>query len=327
MARTRRARPDLSESWDDVEAEGDNHIYSEEDERQEMRGSYRPDAREERWRRDMRTSRVGIARKDKPRRSSRLSEEPELRIPSSPDAGSTTSSQRLRTSTPHFRLKERSMTSDAGKLNGKGQAKMRASTPHFRLNQRSMTSDAGKFGSRLKDEDDSEDEEDGSARGQAPVWKRGLMSVVAYAADVVGLALCNMKPIFGYLLLAYVLGGAVIFSLGFLTNSVNNALTPICRIPGVSWLQLPFCPTEPVAEIKGAAEFDQLVQVQSQFDDVLASAEVGATLPMVSYAQTNSKCHCLADCVTGHEALRSGHPRPQACSSLQQFAIKERARI
>ncbi|EMC99156.1 hypothetical protein BAUCODRAFT_65582 [Baudoinia panamericana UAMH 10762] len=112
------------------------------------------------------------------------------------------------------------------------------------------------------------------------MWVRVLRPILGYLGDIVGIALQNAKPLLGYALLLYALVGAVIFGTGFLTNSINNALTPICRIPGVSWLHLPFCPSPQVAELQGPAEFDKLVQAQSQFEDVLASTQVGANLPM-----------------------------------------------
>ncbi|KAK5114006.1 hypothetical protein LTR62_003129 [Meristemomyces frigidus] len=279
------ARPELTESWADVddEREEEDSTYTEDEERAEMRDSYRSDNRTHTSRRDMRSSRASIPGRvdgeNSRRRSARLSVEPELVMPSSPDAGRSSSSA-MRASTPHFRLKDRSLTSDAGHMNG--QAKMRASTPHFRLNQRSMTSDAGKFGSRLKDEFEAEEEqEDGGLPGQVgTMFQRMLRILLTYLLDIVGLAFRNLKPLLGYVLLAYVLVGALIFGAGFVTNSVNNALTPICRIPGASWLNLPFCPTTYTAELRGPAEFDKLVQAQSQFEDVLASTNVGASLPM-----------------------------------------------
>ncbi|KAK3672766.1 hypothetical protein LTR78_007352 [Recurvomyces mirabilis] len=280
MTRARRARPDLTESWDDVDgSEEDEEIYTEDDERAEMRDSYRSDPASSR--RNLRSSRVESATssnaRDGRRRSARLSVEPELVMPTSPDGGRSSGSA-MRASTPHFRLKDRSLTSDAGHMNGP--AKMRASTPHFRLNQRSMTSDAGRLGSRLKDGLDAEEEEDMAASPITALWQRILQSLASYLLDIVGIALRNAKPLLGYALLAYALVGAIIFGTGFVTNSINNALTPICRIPGVSYLHLPFCPATSTAELQGPAEFDKLVQAQSQFEDVLASTQVGANLPM-----------------------------------------------
>ncbi|KAK5702719.1 hypothetical protein LTR97_003665 [Elasticomyces elasticus] len=280
-ARGQGTRVDLSESWDDVDDdyEDSDEIYSKEDERAEMRDSYRSDTTPRRQ--NMRSSRTADpankAEDINRRRSARLSVEPELRLPRSADGGRASGREAtMRASTPHFRLKERSMTSDAGKLNGNGNG-MRASTPHFRLSQRSMTSDAGRFGSRLKD--DKVDEEDDGDEGSM-LWQKIARPLLGYAVDVAGIALQNLKPLLGYALLLYILGGALVFGVGFLTNTVNNALTPLCRIPGASFLHLPFCPSTTTAELQGPAEFDKLVQAQNQFEDVLASTQVGANLPM-----------------------------------------------
>jgi hypothetical protein len=266
MTRTRRARPELSESWEDVDDDEygeDSKIYTEDDERAEVgREGYRDDDVPEtpRSRRsNMRGSRMAESQQQangdaRLRRSARFSEEPQLVMPSSPDASTTSTGARLR-----------------------------ASTPHFRLNQRSLTSDAGKFASRLRDEED--EEEVGMAKVKespsgSAVWSQVLRPLLAYVMDVVGIALQTLKPLLGYALLLYILVGAVIFGLGFLTNSINNALTPVCRIPGASWMNLPFCPTITTPESQGPAEFDKLIAAQSQFEDVLQSAQVGANLPM-----------------------------------------------
>lgn len=280
---TQHRRAGLTESWDDVD-DGDFQdeglTYTEDDERAEMKDSYKADSRTPT--RDLRSSRVDFANSADGgrRRSGRPSADPELVMPSSPDAGRSKEKPGRRDGTPRMRLNQRSMTSDAGKMDGK--AKMRASTPHFRLNERSLTSDAGRLGSRLRQQmDGGEDDEgdDDAASGASAIWQR-VQPLLAYLADVVGIALRNAKPLLSYALLAYLVGGAIMFGVGFMTNSINNALTPICRVPGVSWLNLPFCPAPTTHEIQGPAEFDKLVQAQSQFEDVLASTQVGANLPM-----------------------------------------------
>ena len=90
MTRTRRARPELTESWDNVDDlddynRDDGPEYTEEDEREEMRSSYRAEPR-----RTPRNSRVDFVNRehidDNRRRSARLSVEPELIMPSSPNA-------------------------------------------------------------------------------------------------------------------------------------------------------------------------------------------------------------------------------------------------
>lgn len=286
MTRARRARPsDLGQSWDAVDCEDEGLIYTVDDERAEMADSYESDQRLPRASRELRSSRVAAMHDEREgrRRSSRLqSEEPALVMPSSPDAGrNKAKSSAVRDATPRHRLLDRSLTGDAGKRDN--QSNLRASTPHFRLNQRSFTSDAGRYGTRAEpaDVDDSEDEKHSHTVSQAStMWNRVFRPLLGYLADVVAFALDNLKPLLGYALLLYLIVGALVFGGNFLTNSVHNALSPICRFPGASWMSLPFCPTRATPELQGPAEFDKLVQAQSQFEDVLASTQVGANLPM-----------------------------------------------
>lgn len=275
MTRARgKRRVDITDSWDAI----DDHYEAmapmddEDDEREEISGSCRadPTRRIRNAALEQVNGRDGVVR-----RSTRLSVEPELIMPASPDAGS---GSRSRTDTPHFRLKERSMTSVAGKRDG-NRSKMRASTPHFRLNERSMTSDAGKFRSRLSSEVDKGIDEELVSHA-SKIWERALQPLLKYFLEVVVMALQNAKPLLGYVLLFYFIFGALVFGVGFLTNSIHRALTPICRIPGTSWLNLPFCTPVSTPEVQGPAEFDKLIQAQSEFEDVLASVQVGAILPM-----------------------------------------------
>ncbi|KAI7220853.1 hypothetical protein KC333_g2093 [Hortaea werneckii] len=278
MTRSQRGRPhDLGQSWDAMEEdyEYDEPIYDETDEREEMQDSYRSQQRHQQSSMDI----SSYERQERPRRSARLqSEETELVMPSSPDAGrSKAKSSAVRDTTPRMRMLPRSMTGDAGKI-GK-QSNLRASTPHFRANQRSFTSDAGSF-KHSADPEEVHEEEISVQGSPRTAWNQVARPLLAYLVDVIALALHYAKPLLGYALLVYIIMGAIVFGGGFLTNSINNALTPICRIPGASWLSLPFCPAHQMPEVQGSAEFDKLVQAQSQFEDVLASTQVGASLPL-----------------------------------------------
>lgn len=258
MARTRRARAELTESWEDVdnsyfagECGEDEPIYGEEDERDELGSQYR---------------------------------EPELVMPSSPDGAVRRVSNRVnaknpqRASTPHFRMNQRSLTSDAGEI----RKKQRTVTPRQRMADRSMTSDAGRMGgSRLREQHDVAGESDDEAAGSqypALIWRRGVRPLLRYAIDVVGYSLQYMKPLLGWLLLLYVLLAAMVFGSGFLTNSISNALSPVCRLPFTS--SLPFCPASGYSAPQGVAEYDKLALAQDAFQDVLANTAVGANLPL-----------------------------------------------
>lgn len=160
--------------------------------------------------------------------------------------------------------------------------------------ERSMTSDAGRFKgskSRLAENDSDEEEEEEEeeqkgkkgvkrADGQVPtlVWRKVVRPVAGYATSIVALALENGKPLLGWALLIYALAAAMVFAGGFLTHTINTALSPICRLPFTS--ALPFCPAHHVPELKGEAQFSQLMQAQDAFQDVLATTAVGTNLPL-----------------------------------------------
>ena len=281
MARTRRARPeDLTESWDDVsDSQTSDHIYDEETERDEVGSIYRSS----RTAANMNGSSLRPANdeNDTPRRRTlRSSVEPELVMPSSPDARPHhTKDGRKRDATPRLRLNERSNTSDAGQL----RRITRAQTPRARMAERSMTSDAGRFrGSKLSQHDEAEydSEEEQAPRGtdySALIWKRIARPLLTYITDVVGLVLQNLKPLLGWAVLIYLLAGLLVLGSGFLNNTINNALTPICRLPFTGGLS--FCPARNAPELQGEAQFGQLVQAQNAFEDILQSSTVGANLP------------------------------------------------
>lgn len=201
-------------------------------------------------------------------------------MPSSPDADDRATKPRAKTA--HFRVNERSMTSDAGQLHAMS-TKQRTQTPRFRMNDRSFTSDAGKFGRRSPtlvalDEDRHTNE---SSQYPELAWQHVCKPVLKYCHEIIGLVLHNAKPLIAYAVFAYLIGAALMFGSGFLTTSINRALSPICRLPGASTLfSLPFCTNDRVPEIAGPAEFDKLVQAQSAFNDILAASETGANLPL-----------------------------------------------
>lgn len=246
-------------------------IYDEEEERDELGEEYRSRMK------DSRTSQNG-SHEEPRRRSIRSSVEPELVMPTSPDAAAARRDSKQRAATPHMRMNQRSMTSDAGQI----RKAQRSATPRMRLSERSMTSDAGRMrSSRLKEQQDADydsDEEQSGIQYGSLAWKNVLRPLLQYASGVVGILMQNLKPVFALALLAYLLFAALTFGAGFLNNSINHALSPICRLPFTG--SLPFCPLPDRPEFKGTAEFDKLVQAQDAFQDVLASASTGVNLPL-----------------------------------------------
>lgn len=106
--------------------------------------------------------------------------------------------------------------------------------------------------------------------------------------DIVGQTLKALKKPISWLLAAYLFAGILMLVQNLLTASIYTALSPICRIPGVSFLHLPICqygssdPSSPTLGEGTSApvEFDALMKTQSHFEDILSESATGVTLPL-----------------------------------------------
>ncbi|KUI70219.1 hypothetical protein VM1G_05913 [Cytospora mali] len=111
-----------------------------------------------------------------------------------------------------------------------------------------------------------------------------LYNILAWAFGVVGMAFqLAQKPLAIALAIYFIFGGLIIAQ-NMVTKSIYSSLSPICRIPGVSYLELPFCPQgpdlqKPTAD-KKTVEFDGLMDVQERFEEVLEKSANGVSLPM-----------------------------------------------
>jgi hypothetical protein len=109
-----------------------------------------------------------------------------------------------------------------------------------------------------------------------------LEAMLFWSIDVLGKALRLLKTPISYLLAIWMLFGLGIIARNLITTSIYTSLSPICRIPGTSLLNLPFCPgilgsgPEDIPPV----EFDQLMTVQSKFEEVLEESAGSVSLPM-----------------------------------------------
>jgi hypothetical protein len=149
--------------------------------------------------------------------------------------------------------------------------------------------------------------------------KNAITSIIDHVAmtftwlfEILGGALRILKTPLSYLVAIWLLFGLGILARTLVTSFIYSSLTPICRIPGSSLLNLPFCSVQndyasnrPQAPV----EFDQLMKVQSQFEDVLTETAGGVSLPLdmkqgesylrdlrqlVRYSQLKSRYECMA---------------------------------
>lgn len=111
-----------------------------------------------------------------------------------------------------------------------------------------------------------------------------LGGITGWLFDILGGTLKVLKTPISLVLALYVFAGLLILIQNLLTNSVYSALSPLCRIPGSSWLHLPMCHTSTPAllnqDLAAPVEFDQLMTVQSRFEEVLEQSAAGISLPL-----------------------------------------------
>ncbi|KAH7319158.1 hypothetical protein BKA65DRAFT_556583 [Rhexocercosporidium sp. MPI-PUGE-AT-0058] len=110
-----------------------------------------------------------------------------------------------------------------------------------------------------------------------------LTTIMFWLLDVLTGALKVLKKPLSYFLAVWLLFGIAVIVRNLITNSIYASMSPLCRIPGASLLNLPFCPVHRVDTSHGSpppVEFDDLMAVQSKFEDVLEESAGGVSLPL-----------------------------------------------
>ncbi|KAF4964084.1 hypothetical protein FSARC_7960 [Fusarium sarcochroum] len=110
-----------------------------------------------------------------------------------------------------------------------------------------------------------------------------IYNTLAWFLSVIGLAFRYAQKPFAILLAIYLCFGGLIIAQNMATRSIAASLSPLCRIPGASLLNLPFCPSLDTIVPPGGdgspVEFDDLMSVQSKFEQVLEKSSDGVSLP------------------------------------------------
>ncbi|KAL2021419.1 hypothetical protein VTK56DRAFT_7172 [Thermocarpiscus australiensis] len=112
-----------------------------------------------------------------------------------------------------------------------------------------------------------------------------LFDALSWVFSLIGLAFRYAQKPLAILASLYVTFGGLIILQNMATKSLYASLSPVCRLPGVSWLDLPFCPDFSPTKGNGKerrqpVEFDSLMGVQDQFEQVLEKSAQGVSLPM-----------------------------------------------
>ena len=108
--------------------------------------------------------------------------------------------------------------------------------------------------------------------------------IFVWTYDVLGGALHALKTPISYLIAGWLLVGLLVFIRNLLFSSIYSALSPVCRIPGASILNLPMCQSPVTIHYAGdeppSVHFDQLMNVQNKFEAVLQESAGGVSLPL-----------------------------------------------
>ncbi|KAF4542462.1 hypothetical protein BFW01_g6818 [Lasiodiplodia theobromae] len=113
------------------------------------------------------------------------------------------------------------------------------------------------------------------------LWANVLGPISSYLLSVLCFTLNVLKPLFSIALAVAFVAAFLSFARYWITTSVSTALTPICTVPGVSFLNLPFCnyPQRASPTSAGSVEFDELVKAQQAFEEIISDASRYDGLP------------------------------------------------
>ncbi|KAH7344278.1 hypothetical protein BKA66DRAFT_33936 [Pyrenochaeta sp. MPI-SDFR-AT-0127] len=103
------------------------------------------------------------------------------------------------------------------------------------------------------------------------------LPLVAYVLNVFSYSMRHIvKPFLGVAVGIGILLLALQLATGMLRSTLSNALTPVCIIPGSSYI-IPLCATTPYENHQ--ANFEELINVQTRFEDVLDASKDTTELP------------------------------------------------
>ncbi|KAI4147263.1 MAG: hypothetical protein L6R39_003176 [Caloplaca ligustica] len=156
--------------------------------------------------------------------------------------------------------------------------------------RRSPRKRAGKHpsnGERSKGSEDkrtpSTQQPDQGGKSASDFW----LPVVTWLLDVLGKTMGWLKYPLSIVIAGYLIAGLILVLWNLFTTSIHTALSPICRIPGASLLGLPMCHPNLssnqhpyTSRASSPVEFDQLINVQSQFESILEETSGGVSLPL-----------------------------------------------
>ncbi|KAI5781805.1 hypothetical protein EDC01DRAFT_619263 [Geopyxis carbonaria] len=126
----------------------------------------------------------------------------------------------------------------------------------------------------------------------ATVGSQVLEAGGSFVTEVGGKMFWILKKPLAWVAALYCLAVVGSFAVQYLQNSVYGMMAPLCNIPGVGMLELPFCETGPdggysgsggwggrrARDRKASAEFPKFIELQTSFEGVLESSAGGSVM-------------------------------------------------
>jgi hypothetical protein len=103
-----------------------------------------------------------------------------------------------------------------------------------------------------------------------------ISPLTRYVFGVFGHAMRNLQPLFGVALALLMIVLGVQWAIGSLQSGLTAALSPVCLIPGSSYV-VPFCATSSYNDAR--ADFEGLMDVQTGVEELLDASKDTSTLP------------------------------------------------
>lgn len=156
-------------------------------------------------------------------------------------------------------------------------------SPEKRTKTKSLSAHKTSSGSASSRSNASEYDDGSTFQNLLDISINHAHSIMSWLFDVLRGALKILKTPISYLLAVWLLFGLGLMARNLITTSIYASLSPICRIPGTSLLNLPFCPVHLAGSSNGPpppVEFDRLMTVQANFEKVLEESAGGASLPL-----------------------------------------------
>lgn len=265
MTRMRGLQPQLSESWASVEASQDDitSTASEEEFQPRLREAYYNSHRSPTLPNsaylDDPQPREGPSHDQPSSQQQTRRTEPEFVMPS-PESSEYLDAPIKRP----MRQSPRQATRASG---------IRRSTPIKRVNPTVQPERRGRKATKTSPQDESVDY-------VKSIWLNLVLPLLKYMFSILSITMNALKPLLGYALLVLLLATGFGVAKTMVYQTVTNALSPLCHVPGAGFLNLPFCGISHQDQSRGPVEFDKLVVTQSNFEEVLQASVDQAALPM-----------------------------------------------